>query len=258
MTPVLEAERPASYLRRLAASEFGRAYKSLVVDELRLEPGATVADLGCGPGTDLGAFAAAVGPKGRVVGIDSDEEAIGQAVAGLSDRANVALRVGDIHAIDLPDRSIDRVHTDRVLQHVADPDQVLREVARVLRPGGLVALAEPDWGTLVIDFPEPATPDAYRTFITDRVVRNARIGRALPNVCERAGLHATRVVPITAVFRDVAEADRVFGFRRVSTRAVHAGYLTGSQRDAWLEHLRTKPFFASMSLFVTVATRSCR
>lgn len=255
MRILLEAERPASYLRRLAASEFGRAYKSLVVEELRIEPGATVVDLGCGPGTDLRAFAEAVGPSGHVVGIDSDEDAIAQAAAGLSDCVEVDVRVGDIHALDLPDRSIDRVHTDRVLQHVNDPDQVLSEVARVLRPGGIAALAEPDWGTLVIDFPQPATPDAYRTFITDRVVRNARIGRALPNLCERAGLHATRVVPITAVFRDVAEADRIFGFQRVSISAVQAGYLTTAEGDAWLEHLRAKPFFASMSLFVTVAAR---
>lgn len=255
MDSILEAERPANYLSRLAASQLGRAYKSLVMDELRIEPGATVVDLGCGLGADLAAFATAVGPQGRVVGIDCDAHAIDEAAALLSDYANVDVRVGDVHELDLADGSVDRIHTDRVLQHVASPEAAVGEAARVLRPGGMATFAEPDWDTLVIDHPTPDVPVAYRRFITDHVVRNARIGRTLPGLCERNGLLVARVVPITAVFRDRAEADRVFGFRRVTTRAVHAGYLSAAAGDAWLEHLRTESFFASVSLFVTVATR---
>lgn len=255
MNLALEPERPADYLSRLAVSEFGRAYKSLVIEELRIEPGATVVDLGCGPGADLAAFATAVGPTGRVVGIDNDADAVAEAVAELSEYDQVQIRVGDVHELDLADGAVDRIHTDRVLQHVASPEVVVREVARVLRPGGVVAFAEPDWDTLVIEFPEPATPVAYRRFITDRVVRNARVGRVLPNLCERSGLRAARVIPVTAVFRDVAEADQVFGFQRVTDRAVDAGYLTAMAAAAWLDHLRSERFFASVSLFVTVAVR---
>lgn len=251
----LETERPASYLQRLADSEFGRAYKSLVTEELRLEPGATVLDLGCGPGADLRALADAVGIGGQVVGIDHDKEAVAAAATLLSDLAQVDVRRGDVHVLDLEDESVDRVHTDRVLQHVADPAGVLREVTRVLRPGGLAALAEPDWDTLVIDFPDPVVSVSYRTFITERVVRHPRIGRALPRLCERTGLRATRVLPVTAIFRDVTDADQVFGFERVTTRAVDAGHFTATQADSWLEHLRTEPFFASVSMFVTMATR---
>lgn len=255
MNAVLEAERPANYLSRLAASDFGRAYKSLVTDEMRIEPGVAVVDLGCGPGADLAAFATAVGSEGRVVGFDNDAQAIAEAQAKFSGNANVDVRVGDIHTLDLADRSIDRIHTDRVLQHVASPEIVVAEAARVLCPGGIATFAEPDWDTLVIDYPEPEIPVAYRRFITDKVVRNARIGRTLPDLCESNGLHAARVIPITAVFRDSAEADRVFGFHRVTKGAIYAGYMTASAGKTWLNHLQSKRFFASVSLFVTVATR---
>ena len=249
----LEKARPGNYLTRLAASDLGRAYKALVLDEMDVRSGHLVLELGCGPGTDLAAFAAAVGPAGRVVGIDSDPGAV-RAAAGVADSwPQATVELGDVHALALPDDSVDRVHTDRVLQHVDDPAVAIAEVARVLKPSGIAGLAEPDWDTLVVDHPRPALVEAYRRFVVERSVRNARIGRQLPALCERQGMPVMRVAPVTAVFRDVTQADHLLGFQRVTDRAVAAGYLSEAEADAWLSHLRTEPFFASVTLFVTLA-----
>jgi len=256
MSGTFEVGRPEDYLTRLAASGLGRAYKTLVIEELGVQRGDFVVDLGCGPGADLTNFAHGVGPTGRVLGIDHDSEAIGEAVRAASNLAQVTVRQGDIHHLDLANGSVDRVHTDRVLQHVADPEAVVAETARVLRVGGVAGFAEPDWDTLVIDYPDPAVPVAYRRFITDRVVRNSRVGRRIPALCERNALTVTRVIPVTAVFRDATQADRVLGFQRVTRRAVDAGYLAGEDAAAWLAHLRTHRFFASVTLFVTLASLS--
>lgn len=253
MAHLLEADRPADYLQRLAASDLGRGYKTLVLDALDIEDGATVVDLGCGPGADLPAMAGAVGPSGRVLGIDRDDSAVAEARRLCSPHPQVSVERGDGHHLDVPTGSVDRVHTDRVLQHVAEPQVVLAEIARVLGPGGIAGFAEPDWDTLVIDYPEPEVPVAYRRFITEEVVRNSRIGRQLPALCERSGLTVTRIIPVTAVFRDVAQADPVFGFHRVTRRAVDAGYLGAQAAEAWLAHLRTEPLFVSVTLFVTLA-----
>lgn len=251
----LESERPADYLTRLAASELGQAYKSLVVDEMRIEEGATVLDLGCGPGADLQAFANATGRHGRVIGIDSDSDAIGEARRLVAADGRIEVTVGDVHRVPMPAHSVDRVHTDRVIQHVDNPEAVIAETARVLRPSGVAAFAEPDWDTLVIDFPRPQVPSSYRRFIVDRVVRNARIGRRLANLCEEQGLNPTRVIPVTAIYRDAAQADRVFGFARVTRRAVQAGYLSAADGDEWLQYLSTERFLASVSLCVTLAEK---
>lgn len=256
MTTQLETVRPDDYLLRLAASDLGRAYKSLVLQQLRVTPGSAVVDLGCGPGTDLPAFADAVGPTGRVVGVDTDAAALGLAAERVAKLPWVQLAEGDVHHLRLGDGSVDRVHTDRVLQHVDDPAAAVGEAARVLAEGGVAAFAEPDWDTLVVDHPDASLPVAYRRFVTERVVRNARVGRELAALCERHGLAVTRVVPVTSVFRDLGEADRLFGFERVTRRAVAAGYLTPAQGDDWLEHLRTHPVFASVTLFVTVAEKA--
>jgi ubiquinone/menaquinone biosynthesis C-methylase UbiE len=220
---------------------------------MAVEPGHTVIDLGCGPGTDLVSFADATGPTGSVIGIDSDPLAVSAAAEAVEDRPWVQVRLGDIVDMGLDDESVDRVHTDRVLQHVADPAAVVAEAYRVLRPGGRAVFAEPDYDTLVIDYPDARVMRAYRAFITQSVVRNASIGRQLGRIAQRAGFVSSVVVPVTSVFRDVTEADQVFGFERVTRRAVASGALHEAAANKWLHHLETEPFFASATLFVVVA-----
>lgn len=252
--PVFEEARPVDYLTRTAASDLGKAYKSIAAGEMSIRPGDVVVDLGCGPGADLPAFAEAVGSDGRVIGIDRDPAAVRQAAEQTASLPQAEVREGDIQALDLPAASADRVHTDRVLQHVPDPPAALAQARRLLRSGGTAVFAEPDWDTLIIDYPDLAVARAYTRFITDRVIRNPVLGRQLPRLAGEAGFRVAGVTPITAVWRDVRAADQVLGLQRVTGRAVTAGYLTQDTADQWLEHLATQPFFASTTLFITTGT----
>jgi ubiquinone/menaquinone biosynthesis C-methylase UbiE len=253
-TRAFEKTRPSDYLMRLAASDMGRAYKSLAVSEMSIGAGDVVLDLGCGPGADLLAFADATGPSGRVIGVDTDPDALRQARDRTAALPHVAVHQADVQALSILASSADRVHTDRVLQHVPDPRAALAEARRVLRIGGTAVFAEPDWDTLIIDYPDQTTARAYTRFITDRVIRNATIGRQLPRLAADAGFHVQRVIPVTGVFRDSREADQVLGLLRVTGRAVESGYLTQASADSWLTFLAAPPFFASSTLFITIAT----
>lgn len=239
---------------RIATSSVGKAYKDLAVTKLQIRGGDAVLDLGCGPGADLAAFAAAVGRDGRVIGLDSDPVALREARHRTAGLPQVQVVEGDIHAIGLPDHSVDRVHTDRVLQHVADPAAVLGDARRVLRPGGRAIFAEPDWDALIIDYPDLSVARAYTRFVTDLVVRNASVGRQLVRLATHAGYTISGVTPITAVWRDVQAADKHLGLKRVTDRAVAAGYLTKRSADEFVDHLASQPFFASTTLFIVVAT----
>jgi ubiquinone/menaquinone biosynthesis C-methylase UbiE len=252
--PVFEETRPADYLTRAAASDLGKAYKGIAAAEMAIGPGDVVLDLGCGPGADLPAFAEATGSSGRVTGIDRDPDAVGQARERTAGLSQVEVREGDIQALAIPAASADKVHTDRVLQHVPDPRAALAEARRVLRDGGTAVFAEPDWDTLVIDYPDLATARAYTRYITDNVIRNPALGRQLPRLAAEAGFNVAKVIPITAVFREAQAADKVLGLQRVTGRAVAAGYLTQDTAGRWLDHLATQPFFASTTLFIITAT----
>lgn len=121
-----------------------------------LRPGQRLLDVGAGPATITADLAEIVGPQG-VVALEVSESALEVTRAGLAERGltQVGLQVGDAQALPFADSSFDVVHAHQVLQHLGDPVQALRELARVTRRGGVVATRDSDYGGFTW---HPATP----------------------------------------------------------------------------------------------------
>ena len=109
-----------------------------------LKPGEVVLDLGCGAGIDTILAALAVGPGGRVVGVDMTPEMVERARqhASLAGAKNVEIREGVMEDLPLPDASVDVVVSNGVLGLSPRQSRALAEVTRVLLPGGRVAIAD--------------------------------------------------------------------------------------------------------------------
>jgi SAM-dependent methyltransferase len=181
-----------------------------------------------------------------------------EATQRAADLPGVEIRRGDAHALPLADASVDRARTDRVLQHVTDPGAAVKDIARVLRPGGVVVLAEPDWGTLVVDAGDDdgrSVSSAFVRWTCEQVVRNATVGRSLARHAAGAGLSVRAVSAYPSVWTSFEIADRVLGLTRNSASAVEGGYVDGADRDAWLAELAAGAFVAAVSLFVVAAVR---
>jgi SAM-dependent methyltransferase len=161
-----------------------------------LSSGLSVLDVGCGPGTITADLANLVAP-GRVTALEVAAGALDIARAEIGRRglATVDFAVGDTHALDFPDDSFDVVHAHQVLQHVGDPVTALREMRRVARPGGLVAVRDSDYAAFTW-FPELPELDEW----LDLYERVARGNGGEPDAGRRllAWAHAAGFTDVTA------------------------------------------------------------
>ena len=161
-----------------------------------LRPGLTVLDLGCGAGTITTGLAARVAP-GRVIAIDIEPGVleVARANAGRSGSGTIDFRVGDGYRLDVPDDSVDVAHAHQVLQHLDDPVAALRELARVVRPGGVIAVRDGDYGAFTW-YPEHAGLTEWRDLY--RAV--ARLSGGEPDAGRHlvAWAHAAGLTDLTA------------------------------------------------------------
>jgi SAM-dependent methyltransferase len=106
--------------------------------------GAAVADIGCGAGTDLLLAALAVGSQGRAIGVDMTAEMRERAEDGARRMGltHVEVRAGDATALPIDDGSLDIVISNGVLNLVPEKTRAIAEIARVLRPGGRLQIAD--------------------------------------------------------------------------------------------------------------------
>ena len=109
-----------------------------------LQTGATVVDVGCGGGMDLLLAALHIGPTGRAIGIDMTAQMREQAAAGARTLGlgHVEVRDGDATQLPVDDGSVDVVISNGVLNLVPRKDRAIAEIARVLKPGGHLQIAD--------------------------------------------------------------------------------------------------------------------
>ncbi|KAB1149820.1 methyltransferase domain-containing protein [Streptomyces luteolifulvus] len=207
-----------------------------------LKPHMKILDVGCGPGTITADLAALV-PDGHVTGVDHAPGILDQARAAAAARGltNTGFAVADVHALDHPDDTFHVVHAHQVLQHVGDPVQALREMKRVTRPGGLIAVRDSDYAAMTW-YPESPGMDDWLD-LYHRVARagggEPDAGRRLKSWALRAGLTDITATSATWTFTTAQErawwsglwADRTVA-SAYARRAVDGGHATEDQLRA--------------------------
>ncbi|MFI6409550.1 methyltransferase domain-containing protein [Streptomyces sp. NPDC050548] len=214
-------------------------------------------DIGSGTGSTTRELAAAVGDSGSALGVEPNPGLRTIAQERAAEAGNPArFTDGDALSLPVPDASVDVVWCERVLQHLAEPDKAVAEMARVLRPGGRVALLDTDWATTIL---HPGDPEIMAALTSGALTgaANPYAGRRLVGQLSAAGFvvddrgsqallqdHRSVVWPL---------------IRMLGESAVRRGALTEAQRDRayadLTEAAEQGALHMSVTMFAVVAHR---
>jgi SAM-dependent methyltransferase len=182
------------------ASEFA-ADSECLFDRMGIGAGAHVLEVGCGPRGCLDLLSRRVGPSGRVIGVERNAEEVERArrFVGEQGLVNVDIVHGDARATGLPNASFDAATARLVLVNVPQPEQIVAEMVRLVRPGGMVALHEADCiGHQMCDPPLPAWERLFELLnrYAERHGIDRFIGRKVPRLLRQMGLRDVQVRPL--------------------------------------------------------------
>jgi ubiquinone/menaquinone biosynthesis C-methylase UbiE len=237
------------------------AYREAYLELIDLPPTAAVLDLGCGTGVVARALAARDGFAGTVTGIDQSARFIA-AAEGLAARDGVAgdvqFAVGDAHALEFPAASFDAAIAHTLVSHVRDPLAVLSEAARVVRPGGFVAVFDGDYASLTFGCSDPGLGEAVEPEVRATIMSSPRVMRELPRLLAQAGL---RLIATQAhVYAEAGSSTFMLNLAETyAPLAASTGQSSAAQVDAWLADERRSAadgtFFGACNYYAYVARR---
>ncbi len=226
---------------------------------LDLHDGDSVLEVGCGLGDDARGLAALVGPRGKVVAVDSSAAMVNEARKRTEGSSTIEFVVGDAHALELADQRFDACWTERVLEHLADPARALAEMVRVTRPGGRIVAFEPDHDTLIIDAADRATTTTIVTTLAQGI-RSGWIGRSLFGLFRTNGLQDVKVAPTPVVSNDLTDTNALLRLDATAAAAVQRGLLSEQAVSEWFADLRERHaagrFFACLLCFTAIGKKA--
>jgi ubiquinone/menaquinone biosynthesis C-methylase UbiE len=224
---------------------------------LDLSSAAEVLELGCGTGVVARAIARRPGFAGTVTGIDQSPEFVGLACSLAADEGvaeGVEFVVADAHELPFSSASFDVAVAHTLVSHVRDPLAVLAEAARVVRPGGLVAIFDGDYASLTFGCSDVALGRAMEAALQSVIMSAPHVMRSLPRLLPLAGL---RLADTRAhVYAEAGSSTFMLNLAETFAPLARG---SGVDVDAWLADQRSSAadgtFFAACNYYAYIARR---
>ncbi|MEV6006383.1 methyltransferase domain-containing protein [Streptomyces sp. NPDC051976] len=243
-------ERLVNALDAQAANTGVRRLREWAHRAVAAPAGGQVVDVGAGTGSETRALAATVGPRGTAIGVEP-HPGLRQVATERAATANSTARFveGDAYALPLGDGEADTVWCERVFQHLDEPPKAAAEIARVLRPGGRVALLDTDWATMILHPGDPQVVAALTSGVL-AAAANPYAGRRLVGQLAAAGLEIEDVGS-QALIQDHRTVVWPL-IRMMGATAVKDGRITAEQRDALYADLTAAAERQALHMSVTM------
>jgi SAM-dependent methyltransferase len=214
-------------------------------------------DLGCGTGVVTRQIARRAGPETQVLGVDLSEKLL-NAARDLSRAERIEWCRASADALPLPDNSIDLAVLHTLMSHVPDPGAVLREVSRVLRPGGRAVIFDADYASATFGLADFERGRELDLKLFSAIVAHLDVCRRLPGLLATTGLNLTAFRP--HVIAEAGHGDFWLSSVRGFEKLIPAlGILPEKEGRAWTQELLDRheagAFFASGNYYTFTAEK---
>ena len=227
---------PASLNRSYAAPEIVHQ-RARTLEALDIQQGEAALDVGCGSGFLSEEFCRRVGDGGRVIAIDKSAEMVDAARARCAGHTEFSAREGNVTLLEFSGQTFDLVACTQVLLYVADVEQAIKEMVRVLKPGGRLAILETDWRTAVMRTShEDLTRAIYDAW--DATVPSPNLPVRLKKLMQNAGIENIHVEGIPLVNTEFDTANFSVGsLDWLSGNAYKQGAISKEESKLWRDDL---------------------
>lgn len=237
-------------------------YKKCTYRHMRINSGHKVLDVGCGPGIDTVHLAPLVGETGYVCGVDNNIDMITEANNRvLNERINRWVKHYHCDAMNLPFELdyFDSTRSERVFQHLVNPEIALSEMIRVTKKGGRVVVLDTDWSTLSIDNSEFKIEQILKQIRIEKCLENATSGRQLYRLFKQHELVEISVELCPIYLTNYSIGKQSIMLDKVEKTALVEEIITKDELEKWHKCLEEydfkETFFGSVNQVLVSGTK---
>jgi ubiquinone/menaquinone biosynthesis C-methylase UbiE len=255
-----DAIQMAAFLEERSRTPDMQAVNQKLCDTIAAKPSERLLEVGSGSGILCRMLAPCLQPGGQMVGVDiSPEMTIEAQKYALAEEIDggISFETCTAESLPYPDASFDGAIAARLLLHAADPETVIREMKRVVKPGGRVVVMDWDFDTVTVDHPDKGLTRRLLHWRNDHHGGNNWSGRQLWRRMREAGLQNLSVHPWVSVAHG-EEDGLTQSLWRAAQVACEGGAISPVEQDVWVKELkdslRVGTFFASIVYFIVKGT----
>eukprot|EP01132_Coremiostelium_polycephalum_P006225 gene6225-7754_t len=249
------------YVDKCSKNEMFIYVTRITISNLKLKPGQTIVDLGCGAGKDLIALEKQVGKEGQVIGVDLSQEMVNCSKTRVAQYPNIKIHCLPADNTGFESSSVDCTRCERLLQHVPNPEQVIDEMVRITKNGGRVSVTDTDWQSTRVSCSGKFEKICWAIFHQAKFNAHPDIGINLRSYFQKNGnIKDIQVQGYLFVATSLEEANGIYCFYSRAQVALEQNLITAQELAEFKQEMerldKEGSFVISNSLFTIHGTVS--